>query len=332
MRWSRAAGRRWTAEGGSRAVIRPKRHRNKPFLVDNGLLGQTFREKFVDGFRRRALAGKLRLEAEWAWLREPQQLEAWLTQLTQSDWNVFIEGPPHGQSDPVQVLKYLARYLTGGPISDRRILRDENGQVTFWARSKDKAAGNPSRPFELSGREFVRRWAMHILPQGYTRSRSYGGYHGSQRQDYLARCRALLGTATYTSPPSPQRVEPSDLNARAARSRCTASASSDAPVGGTSSSDRSTPIRHSIRRCTTSATRDLAPFPTNRTDSDDVYDAYGLPTPMARRREFQHRFPAALAVRAHAGTRPDNPYDLRRNVSHQATMPRRILPLSSGGR
>jgi hypothetical protein len=50
---------------------------------------------------------------------------------------------------------------------------------------------------------------MHILPQGYTRSRSYGGYHGSRRQDYLERCRALLETATCPSPPSPQRVEPS---------------------------------------------------------------------------------------------------------------------------
>ena len=47
--------------------------------------------------------------------------------------------------------------LTGGPISDRRIIRDENGRVTFWARSKNKAAGNRPREFELLGKEFVRR-------------------------------------------------------------------------------------------------------------------------------------------------------------------------------
>ena len=112
--------------------------------------------------------------------------------ITASDWNVFIEGPPHGQSRPEHVLKYLARYLTGGPISDRRIIRDEDGRVTFWARSKDKAKGNPSRPFPLPGKEFVRRWAMHILPKGYTRSRQFGGYHGRKRAAYLASCRALL--------------------------------------------------------------------------------------------------------------------------------------------
>ena len=137
------------------------------------------------------------------------ELEAWLDEVTESDWNVFIEGPPHGKSRPEHVLKYLARYMTGGPISDRRIISDENDHVTFWARSKDKAAGNPSRPFELPGKEFVRRWSMHILPKGYTRSRQFGGYHGSKRKDYLPRCRELLTIASPPPIPPPERIEPS---------------------------------------------------------------------------------------------------------------------------
>ena len=184
-----------------------QRNRRKPFLVDNVLLGPKFRKKFVDGFRRLVRGGKLRLEGEWARLLEPQELEEWLTEVTQSDWNVFIEGPPHDRSNPDQVLKYLARYVTGGPISNGRILRDENDHVTFWARSKNKAGGNRSRPFELSAREFIRRWSMHILPKGYTRSRCFGGYHGGKRKDYLNRCRELL---TLAGPPPlepPERIE-----------------------------------------------------------------------------------------------------------------------------
>jgi hypothetical protein len=91
------------------------------------------------------------------------------------------------------VLKYLARYMSGGPISDRRLISDEDGHVTFWARSKEKSDGNKSQPFHLRGTEFVRRWSMHILPKGYTRSRSYGGFHGTKRKDYLQCCRELLG-------------------------------------------------------------------------------------------------------------------------------------------
>jgi hypothetical protein len=106
---------------------------------------------------------------------------------------VFVEGPPHGRSQPTDVLKYLAAYMTGGPISDRRLISDEDGEVTFWARRKDKAGGNRPAPFSLTGSEFVRRWTMHILPKGFTRSRSYGGYHGTKRAAYLDACRQLLG-------------------------------------------------------------------------------------------------------------------------------------------
>ena len=115
------------------------------------------------------------------------------------------------------MLKYLARHLTGGPIADRRIIRDEEGRVTFWARSKDKSQKNRSRPFPLSGKEFVRRWAMHILPKGYTRSRHFGGYHGGKRAAYLASCRAFLakllpaGVDSVTERPAPPSNEPSPL-------------------------------------------------------------------------------------------------------------------------
>jgi len=132
----------------------------------------------------------------WSEFLDPTQREAWLEELTATDWNVFVEGPPHGKSRPTDVLKYLARYIAGGPISDRRMISDDDGVVRFWARRKNKAGGNRSEPFPLKGIEFVRRWTMHILPKGYTRSRSYGGYHGTKRAAYLASCRQLLGIAT----------------------------------------------------------------------------------------------------------------------------------------
>jgi hypothetical protein len=197
-----------------------QRNRRKPYLTDNVELGRVFRKKFTGGLRRLVSSGKLKLQDEWAKLHDRDELQAWLDTITASDWNVFIEGPPHGRSRPEHVLKYLARYLTGGPISDRRILRDEEGRVTFWARSKEKtkAKRNRSRSFSLSGKEFVRRWAMHILPKGYTRSRQFGGYHGRKRAAYLASCRELLAKSlpaeanVVAEPPAPPSTEPSPLS------------------------------------------------------------------------------------------------------------------------
>lgn len=93
---------------------------------------------------------------------------------------------------PEHVLKYLARYLTGGPISDRRLIEHQNGEVTFRVRSKDKSQGNPPEPYKLPGVEFTRRWSLHILPKGFVKSRCFGGFSCRNREAYLRHCRDLL--------------------------------------------------------------------------------------------------------------------------------------------
>ena len=167
-----------------------QKNRRKPFLIDNKELGREFRKQFMTGLRRLLRQDKLKLEGKATWLQDEKQRKVWLEALESIAWNVFIEGPPHGNSKPEHVIKYLARYISGGPIADSRLISHADGKIIFWARTKDKA--NKSRPFPLSGTEFVRRWTMHILPKGYTRSRSYGGFHCRKRARYLGLCRELL--------------------------------------------------------------------------------------------------------------------------------------------
>jgi hypothetical protein len=117
------------------------------------------------------------------------------------DWVVYIEPPETEDAQPEHVLKYLARYLTGGPISDRRLIAHQDGKVTFWVRSRDEGGGNPSEPYPLTGVEFTRRWALHILPKGFVKSRCFGGFSCRQRKAYLARCRTLIGSPPAPAPP-----------------------------------------------------------------------------------------------------------------------------------
>ena len=167
--------------------------RREPFLVDIEQLGRTFRDRFVRGLGTLLRKGSLRLPEEWSQLHNTRVRRDWLKALRQTDWNVFISGPPEGSSSPEQVLKYLTRYLTGGPISDARIVGQSRDQVTFLARSKDKSQGNPPVEHTIPGVEFLRRWSLHILPKGFTRCRRYGGYHASRCAQYLQTCRELLG-------------------------------------------------------------------------------------------------------------------------------------------
>jgi len=172
----------------------PYQHgRDKPYLVDNTLLSDRFRDQFLAGLAKLHRRDELKLYGKWHDLRDPAAFAAWLKPLRDCEWVVYIEPPETEDAQPEHVLKYLARYLTGGPISDRRLLAHQNDKVTFWARSQDKGRGNPSEPYTLTGVEFTRRWALHILPKGFVKSRCFGGFSCRQREAYRARCRTLLG-------------------------------------------------------------------------------------------------------------------------------------------
>lgn len=186
-------------------------HYKKRYLADVETLGQTFRDKFAAGLKRLHGQGKIQYtppplpdEDDPRRIGYQETFDEWTDRIGGPYWNVYIEPPPK-HSTPAHALKYLARYMSGGPISDGRLISHEDGKVKFWARGKDKKP----RPFPLTGREFVRRWALHILPKGYIRSRAYGGFSYSKRGKYLALCRKLLpAAATEAEPPPDAATEP----------------------------------------------------------------------------------------------------------------------------
>lgn len=118
--------------------------------------------------------------------------------LREIDWNVFIEGPPKPGCPPEHMLRYLTRYMTGGPISDKRIIGEKSGHIWFNIRRRDKQAGQ--EPFWLPVVEFVRRWTMHILPKEFTKVRHFGCWTSTKRSGYLKACSQLLAQRHSNSP------------------------------------------------------------------------------------------------------------------------------------
>jgi len=184
------------------------------YLVNADDLRAAFRATFLNGLRRLHRRGDLKLEGDWEFLQDVAAFEAWLKPLEDVTWVAYIEPPPTKQSTPEHVLKYLARYLTGGPISDRRLISHENGDVTFWARTGTATGGDDRRePLTLAGTEFVRRWSLQILPKNYTKTRRFGGYSNRQCKRSIEECRTLLLKAGI--PPAPGAVPSSMPDAAA---------------------------------------------------------------------------------------------------------------------
>jgi hypothetical protein len=163
-----------------------------PFLVDNKELGRDFRDLFLARLEKEVERGKIRLE-------DAGYISDLIGDLKDHAWVVFIEGPPRPDCPPDRMLKYLTRYLTGGPISDQRIVGERDGRIHFMARSKRKIEGKrPQVEEKLPVVEFTRRWTLHILQPEFTKVRWYGNWSPRHRIEYTERCQRLY-TAGFSS-------------------------------------------------------------------------------------------------------------------------------------
>jgi hypothetical protein len=91
------------------------------------------------------------------------------------------------------VLRYLGRYTHRVAISNHRLVSFADGAVTF--RWRDSAHNNEQKLMALSLDEFLRRFLLHILPQGFVRIRNFGFLANRRRATLLPLCFHLLGSA-----------------------------------------------------------------------------------------------------------------------------------------
>ena len=128
--------------------------------------------------------------------------------LRKKKWVVYAKKPFAG---PQQVLDYVGRYTHRVAISNNRILNIQHGQLTF--RYKDYRHGSQQKTMSLSADEFIRRFLLHVLPDGFHRIRYYGFLGNRYRIEKLEQCRRLLGMVP-PQPDSPTEVAELDYRDR----------------------------------------------------------------------------------------------------------------------
>lgn len=164
------------------------------YLVDAISLREAFRKAALSRLKKLYIKGELKLGGKFDYLKDESAWSTLCDELAEIDWVSFIQPPPTKSSTAEQIVRYLTRYLTGGPVSDSRIIAADANYVTFLARQGARVGGEREQlPVTIPTLEFVRRWCQHIQPEQLTKTRYFGGWCCHQRTKYQATCRRLLG-------------------------------------------------------------------------------------------------------------------------------------------
>jgi putative transposase/transposase-like zinc-binding protein len=175
-------GERWVA-------CRPR------YLFPVQVLSRLFRRLFLNKLRAAYHAGQLQFFGDHAALAQRKLFTAYLASLRQIEWYLYSK-PPFGGSKAV--LAYLARYTHRIAIANSRLIAFDHSGVTF--HYKDYRADGRARykRLTLAPDEFIRRFLLHVLPDGFHRIRHYGLFASAARAANIARARELLAA------PAPQ--------------------------------------------------------------------------------------------------------------------------------
>ena len=110
------------------------------------------------------IAGQLNFFSAHRHLHEPAAFRRYLAPAWKVNWVVYAKRPFAG---PAQVLDYVGRYTHRVAISNNRLVSMDGGQVSFqW---KDYRDDNRQKTMTLPAEEFIRRFLIHVLPNGFHR-------------------------------------------------------------------------------------------------------------------------------------------------------------------
>jgi len=158
------------------------------FFLPEKVLARLFRGKFLAYLKQAYEKNKLVFPGKIAHLKEESAFKALLRRHYKQEWVVDCR-PPFGNAE--MVMEYLGRYTHRVAISNNRLVKLEDGKVTF--RYRDRRDSDKVKQMTLDAPEFIRRFLLHILPDGFVKIRHYGLLSNRNRKDKLGLCKRLLG-------------------------------------------------------------------------------------------------------------------------------------------
>lgn len=159
------------------------------FFLPVRVLSRLFRRLFLEKLKQAYNAGELKFYSQHTCLVEPCKFKEFLKPVNNIDWVVYAKRPFAG---PRSVLAYLSRYTHRVAIANSRLLAVDAQKVTFKWKDYRKAYSERPGTMTLGTSEFIRRFLLHVLPDGFHRMRHYGMLANTTRACSVALARELL--------------------------------------------------------------------------------------------------------------------------------------------
>lgn len=160
------------------------------FFLHVRVLARLFRRLFIEELLALHRAGELAFFGDHEGLANTAAFTKWLATFRKTEWVVYAK-PPFG--GPEAVLAYLSRYTHRVAISNHRLVSADADTVAFRWKDYRIKRGDRQKVMRLATPEFIRRFLMHVLPNGFHRIRHYGLLASATRKANIARIRDVLG-------------------------------------------------------------------------------------------------------------------------------------------
>jgi hypothetical protein len=168
------------------------------FFLPVRVLSSLFRRLFLEKLVAAHEAGRLLFFGDHVHLGDAKAFSRYLAPFRRAEWVVYAKAPFAG---PEAVLAYLSRYTHRVAIANSRLISFDDHGVSFKWKDYRAKGRERYKTMTLAAHEFIRRFLIHTLPQGFHRIRHYGLFANGGRAENLDRARQLLCVPTPQSEP-----------------------------------------------------------------------------------------------------------------------------------
>jgi len=152
-------------------------------------LAKEFKKQYLRLLKTAYHKNELIFPGKTACYKSREKFDHLIQSLFKVKWITYAKRPFDG---PEQVLEYLGRYTHRVAISNNRIKSIDKKKVTFTYR--DRNDDNKLKTMTLDAGEFIRRFLLHVLPEGFMKIRYFGFLSNKNKNQDIPLIRKLIGS------------------------------------------------------------------------------------------------------------------------------------------